>query len=62
MLEYHEWREPEQVFYFGLGCRIGELSGELIPMGTVERARIKEEDRAFLAAYDATNKLVAIAS
>jgi hypothetical protein len=55
-LEYHEWREPEATFRFALGCRVGELSGELIPMGAVERARIEEEDRAFLAEYDATHK------
>ncbi len=51
-LEYHEWREPESCLRFAIGCRIGELSGKLLPMGEQERARIEEEDRAFLAAYE----------
>jgi hypothetical protein len=61
-LEYHEWREPEQTFRFSLGCRIGELSGELIPMGAAERARIEAEDRAFLAQYDAEHRPLVAAS
>jgi hypothetical protein len=53
-LEYHEWKEPEGCLKFAIGCRIGELSGELLPMGTEERAKIETEDRVFLAAYDAS--------
>ncbi len=54
VLERHEWRCPEQTIRFTLGYRIGELSGQLIPMGELERKRIEEEDRAFLAAYEAS--------
>ena len=53
-LEYHEWRDPEPVLRFAIGCRIGELSGELILMGEPERARIEEEDRLFMAEYEAS--------
>lgn len=52
-LEYHEWREPEQVFRFRLGCRIGKLSGELIPIGKPECRRVKEGDRRFMGEYKA---------
>jgi len=31
-LEYHEWREPEGCLRFAIGCRIGEMSGRLLPM------------------------------
>lgn len=61
-LERHEWREPEQTFRFTLGCRIGELSGQLILMGELERRRIEEEDRAFLAAYDASRSAPMVAT
>ncbi len=54
-LEYHEWGNPEGCLRFAIGCRIGELSGELIPMGAQERARIEEEDRRFMAEYDASH-------
>ena len=29
--EYASWREPDAVLRYVLGCRIGELSGALIP-------------------------------
>lgn len=60
-LERHEWREPEQTFRFTLGCRIGELSSELIPMGERERQRIEEEDRRFLAEYEASRNTPMVA-
>ena len=28
---YREWREPSEVLYYVLGCRIGELSAAIIP-------------------------------
>jgi hypothetical protein len=52
-LEYHEWDEPEPTLHFAIGCRVGELSGQLIPMGKEERARIEAEDRRFVAEYEA---------
>lgn len=61
-LEYHEWREPESTLRFALGCRVGELSGEVIPMGPKERARIEAEDRAFLAEYEASRSAPMIAT
>lgn len=61
-LEYHAWREPEQTFRFSLDCRIGELSGQLIPMGELERKRIEEEDRAFLAEYEASRNIPMVAT
>ena len=30
-LEYHTWHEPDETLRYCLGCRIGELSGALIP-------------------------------
>ena len=53
-LEYHEWKEPLPCLKFAIGCRVGELSGELLPMHEPERANIAAEDRAFLATYNAT--------
>ncbi|HEU4966355.1 MAG TPA: hypothetical protein VFT53_02645 [Candidatus Saccharimonadales bacterium] len=53
-LEYHTWRKPLACLSFVIVCRVGELSGDLLPMQEPERARIEAEDRAFLAAYDAT--------
>ncbi|MBA2284290.1 MAG: hypothetical protein H0W02_02285 [Ktedonobacteraceae bacterium] len=54
-LEYHEWKEPLACLTFAIGCRVGELSSELLPMHEPERAKIEAEDRAFLAAYDASS-------
>jgi hypothetical protein len=31
-----------------------KISGQLIPVGELERRRIEEEDRAFLAAYESS--------
>jgi hypothetical protein len=30
-LGYHTWREPAETLRYCLGCRIGELSGALLP-------------------------------
>jgi hypothetical protein len=61
-LEYHDWREPEQCLRFALGGRIGELSGQLIPMGEQERARIEEEDRLFMVEYEASRSVPMVAA
>lgn len=32
-LDYSTWHEPEETLRYCLGCRIGELSGALLPLG-----------------------------
>jgi hypothetical protein len=61
-LEYHEWREPEGCLRFALGCRVGELSAQLIPMGELERKRIEEEDRRFMTEYEASRSAPMVAT
>jgi len=60
-LEYHRWREPEGCLRFVLGCRIGELSGQLLPMGEEERAGIEAEERRFMAEYAASRVIPMVA-
>lgn len=38
---------------FALGCMLGELSGQVFPLTQDEHERIQEEDRQFLAEYEA---------
>ncbi len=51
-LEYCTWKEPEECLRYVLGCRIGALSGELLPMGEEERMRIEEEHYQALAEHE----------
>ncbi len=32
-LDHATWHDPEEVLRYSLGCRIGELSGALLPSG-----------------------------
>src|SRR5712691_9687982 len=51
--ERHEYRDEESTINFALGCMLGELSGQLFPLTQDEHERIQEEDRQFLAEYEA---------
>jgi len=56
-LEYPRWNEPEACLRYLLGCRVGALSGELLPMDGQERAQIETEDRKFMAEYQASRAM-----
>jgi len=50
--ENHTYMDVEGTINFALGCILGELSGQLLPMTQEEHERIQEEDCQFLAEYD----------
>ncbi len=51
MLEYHTSQERDVCLRYELGCRIGALSGELIPLSDQERTRIEAEHHQAVAEY-----------
>ena len=51
--ENHQYMDEQGTISFALGCMLGELSGQLFPLTQEEHERIQEEDRQFLAEYEA---------
>lgn len=51
--ENHTYMDVEGTITFALGCILGELSGQIFPLTQEEHERIQEEDRQFLAEYEA---------
>jgi len=51
--EHHEYLDEQGTINFALGCLLGELSGQRFPLTQEEHERIQEEDRLFLAEYEA---------
>ena len=47
-----EFHDEEATWYYGLGCILGELSGQLLPATSQEYARWEEENRKWLAEYE----------
>lgn len=40
-LDYSTWHEPKETLRYCLGCRIGELSGALLPLCDFERSQVE---------------------
>lgn len=51
--ERHEYNDEQSTIRSALGCLLGELSGQVFPLTLEEHEQIQEEDRQFLAEYDA---------
>lgn len=51
--ESHTFRDVQGTINFALGCLLGELSGQVFPLTQQEHERIQEDDRQFLAEYEA---------
>src|SRR5258708_38889580 len=51
--ERQAYRDEESTINFALGCILGELSGQVFPFTQGEQECIQEEDRQFLAEYEA---------
>lgn len=51
--ESHTFMDVQGTINFALGCILGELSGQVLPMAQEEHEHIQEEDRQFLAEYEA---------
>ena len=51
--ENHQYMDVEGTINFALGCILGELCGQVFPLTQEEHERIQEEDRLFLAEYEA---------
>ena len=47
-----EFHDEEATWYYGLGCILGELSGQMFPATSQEYARWEEENRKWLAEYE----------
>jgi hypothetical protein len=51
--ESHEYMDAQGTINFALGCILGELSGQVFPITQEEHECIQEEDRQFMAEYEA---------
>ncbi len=51
--ERHEYMDEQGTINFTLGCILGDLSGQVFPLTQEEHERTQEEDRRFLAEYEA---------
>jgi len=51
--ERHRYNDEESTVTFSLGCVLGELSGQVCHLTRDEHEQIQEEDRQFLAEYEA---------
>ena len=47
------YQDVQGTIAFSLGCMLGDLSGQLFPLTQAEHKRFQEEDRLFLAEYEA---------
>ena len=50
------WHDPEGVWFFSVGCLLGELSGNLFPLTDQERQQREAEAAAFMQEYLATHE------
>lgn len=51
-----EWHEPEGVWFFSVGCLLGEMSGYFFPLTDQERQQWQAEAEAFMNEYDSAHQ------
>lgn len=49
------WHDPERVWFFTVGCLLGELSGHLFPQTGRERQQWQEEEEGFMKEHHAVH-------